>query len=938
MAMNMQGLAALLTVGVAIALAAAAGEGTPPAPIALETEFLRYAVTADGRAAEFADKRTGKDHAVATPFAIVRRPNQTFAASGCSLADGKLTITFKDYPSPAIVAVTAKKRHLVFEVVSVGEEKPEVLSLFPAMVDLGKVRSNISGVAADDDFAACVRVLNLKSNTLVHGGPSPRFEVQCDAKQGIIGAKFALVGCPTSQLRSVLQEVLKEEGVLHSPLGGPFALDAEENRGSYVFAYGLSEANADEWVALAKKAGFAQVHLIGFEKSLGHYEPRPNLFPNGLAGLKAAVDKIHAAGMRAGMHTLTGCISTNDPFATPVPDKRLAKDATFTLAEAINETDKAVPTTEEPKGFDTMWAYAARGNVVQIDDELVHFGGLAPTGFTECRRGAFGTKATPHAKGTPVHHLFVRYCAFQPDPDSTLVDDVAECIARVYNTCGFDMIYMDGAEGMAGGWHGVSKMRAAIFRRLKGRVLVEASQWGYHSWPFHSRIGAYDYPHWALKRFIDIHCDHNDANRASSLLPTQLGWWAILGPSADHDAEFRDEIEYLCCKALATDSPMSFQGVGIGGKPANARQDEYLDLIGRYERLRLARSVPEAVRKQLRTPKADFRLVEAGGKPQFVPTDYLAHKVTGLKDGKASWTVKNRFAAQPLRLRIQVLYSAAPYDSPEAVTLASFNKQEEFAVSGAAQGVTAEWTPMAIHGNRKGPPEPCAQLKAKSTLATRVGAWAKLTKTFIPPLDLRKHGALGLWVQGDGKGQLLNFQLTNPPQFWGTFDEHYVDVDTTAWRYVELHLRERDAERFGDYTWPYGGIYDVYRSPLIRSHVSALNLYVNNLPPNDTASCLIGQVKALPVAKVKLANPTITVGGAKVTFPVTLESGQYIEMESATDCRLHDDRGALLQQLTPQGDVPTIAPGGNSITFTCAPPEAHAARANVTVITVGQPL
>ncbi|MBM4030267.1 MAG: hypothetical protein FJ291_00600 [Planctomycetes bacterium] len=936
--MGTGGLAALLALTTAAALTAAAGEAvsTHP-PITLETEFLRLGVAADGKAAEFTDKRTGKNYATATPFAILRRANQTFPSLGCSFADGKLAITFKGYPMAAVVAVKAKKRHLAFEVISAGEEKPDALSLCPAMVSLGKVRSYISGVAADDDFAACLRVLDLKSNALVHGGPSPRFEVQCEAKHGIVGARFALVGCPTSQLRSVLQEVLKEEGVLHSPLGGPFALDAEENRGSYVFAYGLSEANADEWVALARKAGFAQIHIISFEKSLGRYAPRPNLFPNGLAGLKAVVDKIHAAGMRAGMHTLTGCISPNDPFATPVPDKRLAKDASFALAEAISEADKAVPTTTEPKGFDTMWAYMSRGNVVQIDDELIHFGGLAPTGFTGCTRGAFGTKPTPHAKGSPAHHLFVSYQAFQPDPDSTLVDDVADCIARVYNTCGFDMIYMDGAEGMAGGWHGVSKMRAAIFRRLKGRVLVEASEWGYHSWPFHSRIGAYDYPHWALKRFIDIHCDHNDSNRASSLLPTQLGWWAILGPSADHDAEFRDEIEYLCAKALATDAPMSFQGVGLG-KPANARQDEFLDLIGRYERLRLARTVPEAIRKQLRAHKADFRLVEAGGKPQFIPTDYITHKVTGLKDGKASWTVKNRFAAQPLRLRIQALWSAAPYTSPDAVVLASFTKADELGQGMGNKGITVEWTPMAIRGNRPGPPEPCAQLKAKSTLATRVGAWARLTKTFTPPLDLRKHGALGLWIQGDGKGQLLNFQLTNPPQFWGTFDEHYVDVDSTAWRYVELHLRERDAERFGDYTWPYGDIYSVYRSPLIRSHVSALNLYVNNLPPNDAASCLIGQVKALPVVKVKLANPTIAVGDKKLVFPVALESGQYIEMESATDCKLYDERGALIGPVTPQGELPTLTPGDNALTFTCTPPEGHAARANVTVITLGDPL
>jgi hypothetical protein len=97
-------------------------------------------------------------------------------------------------------------------------------------------------------------------------------------------------------------------------------------------------------------------------------------------------------------------------------------------------------------------------------------------------------------------------------------------------------------------------------------------------------------------------------------------------------------------------------------------------------------------------------------------------------------------------------------------------------------------------------------------------------------------------------------------------------------------------------------------------------------------------IKALPVVKVKLANPTVSVGDRKLVFPVALESGQYIEMESATDCKLYDERGALIQQVTPQGDVPRLASGDNALTFTCTPPEGHAARANVTVITLGEPL
>lgn len=894
---------------------------TPGTSVTVETEFLRLGLTADGQAAEFTDRASGRNYGSPVPFAVLRRANQTHPSTGCLMKDGKLTLTFQGLPGRVGIAVAAKKQYLVFEILSVGEEGVEALDLCPAAVSLTKMRSPLSGVAADDDFAACVRALDLKGNLRLHGGARSRFEMCFEAKHGMTGAKFALVGCPTVRLRGVLQELVRGEGLLGSPLGGPFALDAEENRGSYVFA-SVSEANVDSWIALAKKAGLAQIHFIGWERSLGHYEPRKDLFPGGLDGMKAVVDRIHAAGLRAGMHTLTGGISVHDPFASPVPDRRLAKDASFVLAERIDETAREIPTTEEPKGFDTIWAYGGRGNVVQIDDELIQYSGLAPGGFVGCRRGAFGTKAAPHAKGASVHHLFVRYQCFQPDENSTLVDEVAERIARVFNTCGFDMIYMDGAEGMSGGWHGVSKMRAAIFRRLRGRVLVEASEWGHHSWPFHSRIGAYDHPNWGLKRFVDAHGRDTDAFRAASLLPAQLGWWAILGPDADHEAIFRDEVEYLCVKALARDAPLSFQGLRADGKPPCARQDEYLDLIGRYEGLRLARAVPESILQRLRAPKEDFRLAEAAdGGPQFLPVDYLTHKVLGLKDPSVAWTVRNRFSAQPLRLRLQVLYSAAPADAPEAVTLA---EPRELVASGAAPGVTLHTVAPDFH--------------ASSTRAARAGAWAKASRTFEPPRDLRKFGAIRVAIEGDGSGALFNFQLTNPPQFWGTWDEHYVTVDFTGRREFELHLRERDAERFGDYTWPYGGLYEVYRSPLIRSHVSALNVYVNEIPAGGAVRCRLGPVRAVPVVKVKLSHPAIRAGGRKLVFPVTLESGQYLEMESASDCRLYDESGVLLGKIPPQGDVPTLAAGENALAFDADGPEGYAARANVTVIVLGEPL
>jgi hypothetical protein len=913
----------------------------PPGPaITFETQYLRWVVGSDGHNMAFVDKRAGKDYldAERQAFALISRGGKSTAPASCSRNGDLVEIRFAELEATVTLKVTEKPAYVIFEISSVSKPTIQEVSFGIVRLALPGRASGISGVVTGEEFAASARALNLQTMLQLQGGPRPILRPMASVTYGLAGAKVALVGCPAGAIRGVLQDVVRGEGLPFSPLGGPFALDAEETRGSYVFAT-VSEKSVDDWISLAKKAGLAEIHLIGWEESLGTYSPRKDLFPGGLEGLKSDVAKIHAAGLKAGMHTLTGGISRNDPFVTPVPDQRLAKDGQFTLAADVGDSETIIPTAQPPGDLETSWQYSGRSNVIQIDEELIAYSGLSkedPRGFTSCTRGAFGTRPFPHLRGAAVHHLFAIYGTFQPDENSTLVDDVAERIAKPFNECGFDMMYQDGAEGMPGGPYGWAKMREAVFRRLKGRVLVEASEWGYHSWPFHSRIGAYDHPNWGLKRFTDVHCKDSEEYRASSLLAAQLGWWAILGPDQDHPAEFPDEIEYLCAKSLATDMAMSFQGIDVGQNPWNARQNEYLEMIGRYERLRLARAVPESARARLSAPGQDFRLRPAAdGTWRFVPADYLAHRVEALDDPTIAWTLRNRHGPQPLRARIEALYSAAPYEAPEGIVLASFEKADELTVVATAQNVSASWVPSTDEV-RAG--KASARCVAASGQAGRSGAWAALRKSFAPTVDISKCGALGVWILGDGNGEIINFQLTNPVQFWPTWDEHYVDVDFKGWRYLELHLRERDAERFGDHVWPYGGTSAVFRSPLIRSHVSALSIYYNNLPPGETVTCHIAPIKALPVAKVRLKNPTLIVGGAKVVFPVTLESGQYIEMESADDCRLHDERGALIQRVAPVGEVPTVAAGENQVSFSCEGPDGRRARAKVTVITCGEPL
>jgi hypothetical protein len=168
--------------------------------------------------------------------------------------------------------------------------------------------------------------------------------------------------------------------------------------------------------------------------------------------------------------------------------------------------------------------------------------------------------------------------------------------------------------------------------------------------------------------------------------------------------------------------------------------------------------------------------------------------------------------------------------------------------------------------------------------------------------------------------------------------EHYVTIDFTGWRYFEIPLRERDAAKHRDYEWPYSSLAGIYMTAVNRSHIGEVNLYLNNLPPNDTATVHLSPIKALRTSRVQVANPTLAVNGQKLTLPTALRSGDYVELATPDDCRVYDERGTLLERLALQRAVPVLKAGANQLAFSCDHPDGLSARAEITVIASGAPL
>lgn len=908
---------------------------TPALAATFKNRRATLAIDVRGRVASLRSKTSGRE-LLARPQELVSarlKDGRRITARKASFANGALTFEFSRGQGAAVLAVDTRPDFFTFTIRSLSVRDVTALTFFNLPVAAAKYVGGMANMLSDDADAVCLRGYELPVEMAVGGSPIG-LSVWSTAEHGLTGWRAGLAAGPKTEMPAMLRAMAAEAGVPISKLGGPWSLGAEANRGSYLFA-DLSLASVDDWIEVARRGGFTHIHIHGWWDTLGHYGVNTNLFPKGLADMKDAVARIHEAGLKAGIHTLTACIEPRDAWVTPEASPRLIAAASYTLARPMTPADTVIYVNEKPVAqHDVVFTYMGNGNAIRIGTEIVQYSEVVaepPYAFAKCERGAFKTRPAAHAAGDRADYLQQRYIAFYPEPGSPLADDLADHIANVFNTCQLDQIYFDGSEGMMSRY-GIDFMRHAIFKRLRGEVLAEASAHGAHNWWFHSRLGAWDHPVWAAKRFHDLHIASAAKYRDSDLLEPQLGWWAPRQPSPQARGHFLDEMEYFGAKNLGLDSAMSIQGVNVSHHPLGFHLERQFTVLGWYEQLRLARYFDAQTVARVAVPGDEFRLrQDPDGAWKFTPVKMSAHRISALGNGSERWTSQNPFAEQPVAARIEALYSVAPYDDPKRVCVTDFADLAAFRQTSSSGEVSLRLE--AATGETRGGGRNL-RLHAENKGAARRGAWGKAGLSFPAPYrSLSGAGALGVWVKGDGKGALLNIQLGTPREYMSALSDHYVTLDFTGWRYVELLMRERDVEQMSAYQWPYGGNYDIYRNPLDMAHISEVNLYLNNLPPGDSTEVIVSPIIALAVMPAKLKNPTLTLNGRKLTLPVTLHSGDYLEAEPTGDCAHYNDKGDLLALIRPAtaADWPVLRSGDNAVAFDCERPAGASARAEVTV-------
>ncbi len=948
--------------------------------IVLENRYFSYEIDKSGTNLHFTDKRSGVDYLDTERKSIcatVTKDKVEYGVSSVRRKGNRLLLSFSDANVSASIKISRQSKSITL---TVSEFNGAAESLTFLNVPL-----KLEGMPYEP-FAACALSKNLFTRVRELPALQSNLWATCYRKFGIEGAEVTIIGVPQKEILPVIRDIMSAaENVPFSDKGGAWAQLSREGYGSYLMNFGtLTEATTDEWIKMCRSLGFNQIdnHGGGEFFRFGDFELNREKWPDGWDTFKRINEKLHEAGISAIFHTYAFFIDKNTNYVTPVPSSDLGYFTSFSLAQPVSISDTEIIVNESTRDISTITGFFVRNSrTLRIGEELIEFTDVtrtAPYKFTGCRRGANNTTISAHAERDSAFHLREMFGRFVPGPETKLFQEIAAHTAAIVSDCGFDGIYFDAIDGsdILGGeeyfWYYGTKFIFEVAKNLKKPVGMEMSSMAHHWWHYRSRWQAWDRPLRGYKRFIDIHSaaiktgrlfypqsiksnenEHGlwrghypliskyaSAENGGLLLPLHFGWWGNQTWNPPQvEPTFMDDIEYLCCRMLGNNAGLSMLG-GVDEKTleANPLFSRITEKIRQYEELRHAGYFSDSIRALLREAGKEFTLISTGeGEWNLKPVSYIKHKVEGTDHPSSTWKTQNTFENQPVKFRIEPLMTVKKLNDQSSITIADFNKSNGFNLSGSAKEITAS---IEKADERAPDGSAAGAFKASTTgIEPTEGLWVRMEKKFDTATNLSNNQGLGLWVKGDGNGQLLNIRLESPKHLsHGARGDHFIKIDFTGWKYFELV--EIESSEFSNYIWPDSGfyVYDSYRHTVLFNNIDKIQLWYNNLPGGRETECLIGQIKALQLVPQVIENPEITVDGKTLTLICKIESGMYLEFFSDKNCKLFGPKGEFIKDVEVKGAVPELKHGENDISFKCTGNGNLNSRVQVTIIAEGEPL
>ena len=589
-------------------------------PIVLETDMLRLVIGQDGTLESLT--MAGSDAELARPDmpAAYARTDVVISATVAAAEGQRITYTFGDSGISAVVSWEDVGGMPVFTLEEIEGDPAQLDFIALPLVEGGQLRCQGHAVVSAEGTG--VALIAGTQECYVHADRTPRLFASWVSGISDLPLQAAVIAAPWEQ---IAQPIMAAEAHFGIPVGMA-AKVSQAARGSYLMISGVAHDNIDTVIDWAERGGMGSILMI--HGTWGHFGRRYAVpeatFPGGIEQLSEAVDRIHEAGLLAGAHMF----SSKQPKGTELnqgdADARFYEDLQLTLAEPLAADADRMVTTEPP----TDWPVTSGTRDIRIGGEMMTYTSLAleaPFGFTGLRRGVYGSTARAHDAAAEVAHVKTDESRgiFIIDQTTDLLDEHCSDIAGTYGTAGFDWIYFDGAEDVHNPrWYTTSNAQVAVIDRLERKPeIVQMASSSPFSWHLATRIGQRDY-FWispSSKDEVDDAVARSWPRARRDLMVADFGWFPLREGTDYLPPTQVDDVEYLCARALATDSAYSIL-TSVDRMRRVPDLDAILHVMERYEHHKFAGTFDEALKAQIREPHQDWMLIEREGQePMLVP-------------------------------------------------------------------------------------------------------------------------------------------------------------------------------------------------------------------------------------------------------------------------------------------------------------------------------
>jgi hypothetical protein len=498
-----------------------------------------------------------------------------------------------------------------------------------------------------------------------------------------------------------------------------------------------------------------------------------------------------------------------------------------------------------------------------------------------------------------------------------------------------------------------------IYRHAKRDVLLVSNGTTHFGWHLMARGGEDDAMARGFQGWVDHYTVHGlGAYHAANLVVPDFSWVGIFPRTPTMTVARPDDVELVAARSLGFDGAIGWAFAAcFGGESTvqsferNGRREEIAAVVRAYEQLRLENYFSAVERAPLRALGSHWRLLPPDGSHarwSLVPTHYLPSEIIrSAAQETATWAIQNEFGEQPLRVRIEALPALAAYGSKENIAVADF----------ATMGFEPGGYPVAKTTiERTGQAHPqagavarlsCLGPASSSVLPGKMPGhgqpvWAQAAAKFLANVNLAQHRALGLWIKGDGSGEVLAVQLDIDHS---SYLHYYLPITFMGWKYCELG--EPEGDRVMDYfAYEKFALHDVPLGQFV-----GVKLLILNPPVGKGVDLEIGRIEALKELGGQLRNPTLSILASSLppgegqretvtcAIPIQLAHGQLLETGDLwgsrypSVCRVFDGDGNELNRFTLPKPLPRIAPGSNRVRFSAT--GNPRARAKVTIMALG---